>query len=392
MSTQPKPKIVLVGSIDVDARLELMQYLSGDFDVSAFGSSPALQEKFQAEGFSYSVYTLSRRANPITDLFTLVQLFLLFRKIKPQLVHAFDTKPCVWARIAARLAGVPVVVGTLPGLGSLYVSDSFLNRLIRFVYQFLQKIACSLSDLTIFQNKDDAAQFIKAGIVSAQKVMVIPGSGVSTEIFSRAQISEIAMTALREELNIQFGQVVVTMVSRLIKSKGVFEFMEAAKEVRDCNPNVYFLLVGPVDTESLDRLNEDELERLKKVVSWIGPRRDIASILAISDIFVLPSAYREGIPRVLLEAASMGLPLITTDSPGCREVAQDSINGYLIPLHDSSALSQTILHLLNEPELRERFGQISRQRAVEEFDFLTIARRTHSKYQQMLGQKVLDRI
>lgn len=384
MST--KPKVILVGSIDIDARLELMHSLSTDFDIRALGSSETLYEKFRAEGFEYTYYPLSRKANPLSDVMTLTRLFFIFRKLKPDLIHAFDTKPCVWARIAARLAGVPIIIGTLPGLGSLYVNESFINRLIRSVYQTLQKIACGLSDLTMFQNKDDAEQFVKDRIVSAQKVMIIPGSGVSTEMFSQTQVPNAEKAALKNELQIQPETLVITMISRIIKTKGVFEFMDAAREIKNCNSKVHFLLVGPVDNESLDRLNDSELEQLKQVVHWIGPRRDVRNILAISDVFVLPSAYREGIPRVLLEAASMGLPIVTTDSPGCREVAEPGINGFLVPLYDARALSHAISQLVEKPELRQQFGNVSRQRAVDEFDSLKIADRTRAKYRQLLVQ------
>ncbi len=383
------PKVMLVGSIDIDARLELMHFLSDNFDISALGSLPTLQGKFSDEGFSYISYTLSRRANPFLDIFTLIQLYFIFRRLKPHLVHAFDTKPCVWARIAADLAGVPVIIGTLPGLGSLYTNENFINRLLRSIYERLQQLACYVSDLTIFQNHDDARQFIEAGILSPQKVMVIPGSGVSTQWFAQEQISDAKKAELRKELQIQPDKIVITMVSRIIKSKGVFEFMSAAQEVITHYPNARFLLVGPEDNKSLDRLNADELKQLKQVVTWLGSRQDISSILAVSDIFVLPSAYREGMPRVLLEAASMGLPIVTTDSPGCREVVENNINGFLIPTRDSSALREALLHLIEEPQLRQGFGKISRQRAVERFDFLKIASRIHAVYEQLLNHQAL---
>jgi glycosyltransferase involved in cell wall biosynthesis len=383
------PKVILVGSIDIDARLDLMHFLSKNFDISALGSLPTLQDKFSDQGFIYMSYTLSRRANPFLDIFTLIQLYFIFRRLKPHLVHAFDTKPCVWARIAAYLAGVPVIIGTLPGLGSLYTNENFINRLLRSIYERLQQLACYVSDLTIFQNHHDARQFIEAGILSPQKVIVIPGSGVSTQMFAQGQVSGAKRAELRKELQIQPDTIVVTMVSRIIKSKGVFEFMSAAQEVITHYPNARFLLVGPEDNESLDRLNAGELEKLRQVVMWPGSRRDIRAILAISDIFVLPSAYREGIPRVLLEAASMGLPIVTTDSPGCNEVVEDEINGFLIPVRDSAALSQAVLCLIEQPELRRSFGQISRQRAVERFDLLVITAQIRTLYQQLLTHQTL---
>ncbi len=381
------PKVLLVGGPDVNARLELMHSISDTFEMSALGSLPALREKFSSEGFEYTSYTLGRGTNPFLDLFTLGQLVFIFRRLKPEIVHTFDTKPCVWARLAARLAGVPVIIGTLPGLGSLYSTDSFKNRLLRSLYQGLQSLACRFSDITIFQNHDDERQFIAAGIVSTQKSIVILSSGVSTDVFSPSQVTDTQKARLKNELGLRPEEVIITMISRVIRSKGIFEFMTAAQEVKRNCPNAHFLLIGPEDNENLDRLNTEELRQLKEIVDWPGSRRDIPAVLAISDIFVLPSAYREGIPRVLLEAASMGRPIVTTDSPGCNEVVENEVNGLLIPVRDADALSQAILRLVQQPELRQRFGQVSRQRAVERFDISAVAAQTRAVYQQLLTRK-----
>jgi glycosyltransferase involved in cell wall biosynthesis len=382
------PKVLLVGGPDVDARLELMHCLKDAFNFSAFGSDSTLHDRFLAEGFGYSTYNLSRRGNPVLDLLTLGQLVLMFRRLKPQIVHTFDTKPGVWARLGARLAGVPIIIGTLPGLGSLYASDSLRTRLVRLVYERLQTLACRLTDLTVFQNHKDARQFVAAGVVPEQKATVILGSGVPTNLFNPARVSDVKQTQLRTELGIRPYEIVVTMVSRVIRSKGVLEFMVAAREVGTRYPNVRFLLVGPNDDDSVDRLNSAELLQLKQTVTWSGPRRDIPVVLAISDISVLPSAYREGIPRVLLEAASMGLPIVTTDSPGCNEVAKHNVNGFLVPARNPAALSRAILRLTEQPELRQRFGEASRRRAIEHFDLSIIAEQTRAVYQQLLAFKV----
>lgn len=381
------PEFIIVGGPDVDARLELMHYLKVDFDVRAFGSQVNLHEKFLNEGFDYINYPLARGVNPLLDLLTLGKLYLDFRRLKPQVVLTFDTKPSVWGRLAARLAGVPVVIGALPGLGSLYVEDNIARRLLRSIYQWLQRIACRFSDLTIFQNVDDANQFIAAGIISPQKVRVIPGSGVNTDVFVSDRVPYEKRAELRSELGFKPDEIVVTMVSRIIRSKGVFEFGAAAIQISSHNPDVRFLLVGPVDNESMDRLNAEEFTHLRQAVTWPGPRNDIATVLASSDIFVLPSAYREGIPRVLLEAASMGLPIVTTDSPGCKDVVENDINGFLVPVRDAIALSQAILSLVEQPELRQQFGQVSRQRAVERFDLSIIAMQIFMAYRQIMARR-----
>ncbi len=385
------PKVFLVGGPDVDARLDLMHRLNDDFDLTALGSVPILRDRFRAEGFDYIAYHLNRRVNPLSDLLTVGQLTSVFRKLRPQIVHAFDTKPGIWGCLAARLAGVPIVIGTLTGFGgSLYGNDSLKNRLVWSFYERLQTLACRLSDLSIFQNEDDAHECIATGVASQEKTKVILGSGVSTNFYAPDRVPSRERARLRFELRIQPDEIVVTMISRLIRSKGVLEFMDTARAVHLNHPHVRFLLIGSEDKESIDRLDAVELTELKQTVIWPGPRRDISAVLATSDIFAFPTAHREGIPRVLMEAASMGLPIVTTDTPGCNEVVNNGINGFLIPVHDANALSQAILRLIKQPELRERFGAASRRRMVERFDLSVIATQTRMLYWQLLARKGLS--
>jgi glycosyltransferase involved in cell wall biosynthesis len=383
------PRVLIVGGSDVDARLELMNCLSDSFDVSALGSLSSLHDRFRAQGFGYTTYRLGRGANPVSDLSTLGQLLSVFCRIRPHVVHTFDTKPGVWGRLAARLAGVPIVIGTLPGLGALYANHDLKSRLVRSVYQPLQRLACHFSDLTIFQNRDDAGQFIAARVVPERKTRVIFGSGVLTDLFAPGQVSEAEQARFRRELGLQPNELIVTMVSRVIRSKGVLEYAAAARDLGARYSHVRFLLVGPDDNDGIDRLTSAELGQLKQNVVWPGPRQDIPTVLAVSDVFVFPSAYREGVPRVLLEAASMGLPIVTTDSPGCSEVVEDGVNGFRVPARDTEALAEAVLRLIVQPELRQRFGRVSRQRAVEYFDLSKIADQTRAIYHDFLERKGL---
>lgn len=375
---------MLVGGPDVDSRLELMHALEETFALSALGSVPALRGKFLAEGFEYGSYNLDRGVNPLSDMRTFSELVQIFRSIKPEVVHTFDTKPGVWARLAARISGVPVVIGTLPGLGSLYTSYALRTQWIRLIYQELQRVACRFSDLTVFQNHDDARLFIKLGIVPRTKTRVIPGSGIRTDLLAPKRLSREERTRVERDLGLKSPQVRVTMISRVIRSKGVLEFMAAAQEIQARYAEVSFILVGPDDRESIDRLSPVELTELKQAVAWEGPRDDISTLLNVSDIFVFPTMYREGIPRVLLEAASMRLPIITTNSPGCKDVVEDGVNGYLVPVGDPKALTHAIVQLLEHPELRIHFGRVSRDRAVERFDLRAVADQTRSIYKQSL--------
>jgi len=383
------PKALLVGGPDVDARIKLMQVLSAEFDFAVAGSSHSLRSRFSATGFNFFYYPLDRGLNPFLDACTLFSLWQLIRRFRPHIVHTFDTKPSVWGRLAARWAGVPIIIGTLPGLGALYASDKLSTGLLRSVYQPLQRLACHFSDMTIFQNRYDAQHFTARGIVAEKRTTVISGSGVETDQLSPPNVSLASRERVRAELGIPTGALLVTMVSRLISSKGVLEFGSAAQIVKQHYPEVTFLLVGPHDEDSIDRLTTHDLAQLAKDVTWPGARNDIPTILAISDIFVLPSFYREGIPRVLLEAASMGLPIITTDSPGCKEVVEDGLNGFLVPVRDPGSLAQAIMRLAADPGLRRRFGERSRQRAVTRFDLSVIAGKTRSVYLHLLNQKRL---
>jgi glycosyltransferase involved in cell wall biosynthesis len=173
----------------------------------------------------------------------------------------------------------------------------------------------------------------------------------------------------------------------VIRSKGVLEFAAAAREIRRRDLRVRFLLVGPQDEGSIDRLSAAEMAGVKDAVTIVGPRQDIPVVLALSDIFALPSAYREGIPRVLLEAASMGLPIVTTHSPGCNAVVAHGVNGFLVPTRDAASLTRALLALIDNPELRGRFGSASRRRAIERFDLSLIANQTQSVYREVLARR-----
>lgn len=386
----PFPKVILVGGPDVDARLELMRALRGTMQMSALGSRPALRTRFMAEGFGYDSYVLSRRARPILDALTVGQLVLVFRRTRPHIVHAFDTKPGVLACLAARAAGVPIVIGTVTGLGALYAAGAPRARAIRRVYEVLQRLACRASDATIFQNPDDVRWFIAAGMVSAEKVVLLPGSGIDTARFDPARISTAEQFRVRAELGIRPGDLVVTMVARVIRSKGVLEFADAARSIRANRPHVHFVLLGAAGAASAsDTLTAPELAQLRGAVTWPGARPDVPVVLSVSDVFVLPSRYAEGIPRALLEAASMGLPIVTVDAPGCREAVLPDVTGFLVSVHPRAALGTAILRLLDEPDLRRRFGRMARLRTVQRFDLAVVAAQTRAVYEHHLLRKGL---
>jgi glycosyltransferase involved in cell wall biosynthesis len=382
-----RPKVLIVGSEDVDARIELMHGLTGRYTLAAAGTRLELASRFADSGFAYYPYPLGRGVGPVGDVRAVAALLRIVKEFRPQVVHAFDTKPGVYGCLAARLAGVPVVVGTVTGLGSLYGDVGLGSKLVRGVYEVLQRLASRFADRTVFQNRDDREEFVRRQVVPETKAALIAGSGVATDRFDPARVTETRRRALRTSLGIAEAAPLVTMVSRVIRSKGVEEFVGAAKLVRPQLPEARFLLVGPADRDSVDSFSAGELDELRRFVTWPGPRQDIADVLAASNLFVLPSYLREGIPRVLLEAAAMALPLITTNSPGCNDVVEDGVNGCLIPPRDTAALARALVRLLGAPERRQQFGQVSRQRAVEWFALGVVVEQTHRLYSDLLARK-----
>ena len=379
-------KVLIVGGPDVDQRIDLMTCLRVRFELVGVGSEPELARLFNSSGFVYRCYPLARRVRPWLDLLTVTALYRIIRDERPDLVHTFDTKPCVYGRLAAWCAGVPVIVGTLPGLGSLYGKENVRVRAVRYLYERLQAIACRLSRVSVFQNQEDMNQLVAANVVDRARAVVIPGSGVRVDRFRRSAVSREQRSAFRAEFNIPPWAVLVTMVSRQIRSKGVIEFAEAARAVALQDPTVRFLFVGPPDPGSGDNLTSNELAVVDQAVLRIGPRTDIDVILASSDIFVLPTSYREGIPRALLEAASMGLALVATSAAGCREVVTDRVHGLLVPPHHASALAEAILILAKDPSMRRRLGSAARARVKDRFTLSSIADRTAALYLRLLDQ------
>jgi glycosyltransferase involved in cell wall biosynthesis len=378
------PRVLVVGSEDVHARIPLLRGLAGDWTPAAAGSARELAPRFAEAGFPYFYYPLCRGVDPVADLCALAALWRLMRRWRPQVVHAFDTKPGVYACLAARLAGVRAIVGTVTGLGSLYDADG--PPVVRGVYERLQRLASRHSDCTVFQNRADHDRFVARRVVPAAKAAIVAGSGVDTDLFDPARYSAENRRQVRASLGVPAEALLVTLVSRLIRSKGIEDFVAAAAQVRRRFPDAHFLLVGGADRDSVHAFRPEEIARFGAVVHCVGPRPDVPAVLAASDLFALPSYLREGIPRVLLEAASMGLPIVTTRAPGCADVVEDGGNGLLVPARAPAALAEAIAHLLGSAELRRRFGQHSRKRAVDYFDLAVVIGRTRALYEELLAR------
>lgn len=382
-------RVWIVGSYYLELRLPLMQRLrDSGLDVEAVGQGDQ-HDLFRDHGFAFHRYPLTRSLNPLSDYRAYRTLTGLLERHRPDIVHAVNTKPGLLAPKAAARANIPGVVRTITGLGGAFSSDTTLARVMQLAYRRLQRRAAKATATTVFQNVDDRDYFFQHHLADPARSVLIPGSGIDVEEFRRRPHDRQSLEVLRSQLGVE-GKTVVTMIARIIGSKGVREFAQAAQAIRRRHPSAAFLLVGPA-MRGPDGIPAQWLAEQSGHVTYLGQRDDIADLLAISDIFVLPSYFREGIPRVLLEAGALGIPLITTDMPGCREVVTDGVNGFVIEPRDSDAIARSVNRLLLNPSLRKTMGSASRQRVEERFHLRHVADAYMEIYRRVLAQSLPQR-
>jgi glycosyltransferase involved in cell wall biosynthesis len=267
-------------------------------------------------------------------------------------------KPVIYGSLAAFVAGVPRRFAMVAGLGYVYTPEDskprLARRLLSSVVTRLYRVALRTCHLAFFQNEDDVAHFIEAGMIDPAKVRRINGSGVDLEHFAPVPPVTTPVTFL--------------LAARLLKEKGIFEFVDAARAIRRSNADVRFVVLGEVDVNP-GSLTRSQLESWvsEGVIEWPGQVDDVRPWIAESSVYVLPS-YREGLPRSSQEAMAMGRPIITTDTAGCRETVVEGVNGYLVPLRDSGALAAAMQRFVDNPAAIESMGRESRRLAEERFD------------------------
>lgn len=302
-------------------------------------------------------YRLSRTGlNPLTDIKALVSLYSELRAIRPNAVLAFGIKPAIYGPVAARLSGIPARFALITGLGYAFTDSGqkgLKRQLIGSAARILYKIGLQSADRVFMQNPDDADDFVCLGIVPRNKVLTVNGTGVELDTWP-------AMPPVMESITF-------LLAARMLRDKGIFEFVEAARKVRSRRPDARFVLVGDVDKnpESIGKAQLDAWVQ-SGIVEWPG-HVDMRLWLTQTSVFVLPS-YREGVPRSTQEAMAMARPVITTDAPGCRETVVDGVNGFLVPVRDAEALAAAMLKFIDQPESIALMGAESRKLAEQRFD------------------------
>ena len=305
---------------------------------------------------------------------TMVQLWEVFRDVKPDVVHLVTIKPVLLGGLMARLAGVPAVVVAVSGLGFVFLAKGTRAAVRRLLVGALYRVALGHRNLkVIFQNADDLRSLTKLAYLPASKVAMIRGSGVELVRFAH--------------LPLPAGIPVVVLAARLLVDKGVLEFVEAARLLQQRGCKARFALVGTVDTANPSSFTVAEISQwvADGVVEWWGHRPDMPQVLAAALLVVLPS-YREGLPMVLIEAAACGRVVVTTDVPGCRDAIEPGVTGVLVPVRDAMALADAMESLIDDPARCQRMGDAGRAFADRVFDVRQVVAAHLQIYDELIGQ------
>ncbi|SHK41631.1 Glycosyltransferase involved in cell wall bisynthesis [Thermocrinis minervae] len=338
-------------------RLGLMKALQErGFRVMAVAPEDEFSQKLEALGFDFSpIRNLDRKGkNPIKDLRLLFEYVSIYRRLRPHLVINFTIKPNIYSSVACGLLGIKSI-SVVTGLGYVYIQKRVLQTLVNLLY----KVAFSFNQKVVFLNEEDMENFLSIGLVKKQKAILIKSEGINTEYFYPMEVKKTNQKPI------------FLMISRLLWDKGVREFVEAGRILREKGISAELWLLGPFDEGNPAGVPREHIQKAQEqgFIKYVGQAQDVRPFIAQADAVVLPSYYREGIPRVLLEAMAMAKPIITTDSVGCREVCKEGQNGFLVRPRDPQSLADAMIKFLTlSEEERKAMGEEGRKMVLEEFD------------------------
>lgn len=338
-------------------RMDMMlDFIARGHDVVAIGNEneEKWQDKFNENGIKYRCAIIQRNGtNPFKDLQTLSSLKKLLKHEKPDKIFTYQAKTVIYGGIAANQLGITEVYPLIAGVGSVFLSENIKARIVRFILKNEYRIGMRKCPNIFFQNSDDVDVFTQNRIINKDRIVMINGSGVSLEKFTVQPLPDTFA---------------FLCIARLIRDKGVYEYLQACRMIIERHPQVRCLLVGPFDTNP-SALKKEELQPYidDGIIEYFGEQSDVRPYLAQCNVYVLPS-YREGTPKTVLEAMATGRAVITTDAPGCRETVLDGQNGYLVPIKGIDALAERMEFLINSPETVVRMASVGRKIAEGKYD------------------------
>lgn len=338
-------------------RMDMMrEFIKQGHTVFAIGPEPEKDwvEKFAANKIHYRHIFVDRNGiNPISDFKTYKDIFSFLKQEEPDKIFAYQAKTIIYGYIAAKNVKISEFYPLIAGLGSIFRGDGLKNRIIRNILKIQYKVVLKTTKSVFFQNNDDKNEFIKKGIIKEDQSVIINGSGVNLDIFDPQPVP-IVPTFL--------------FIGRLIKDKGIIEYLEACRIIKTKYTGVRCLLVGPYDSNP-SAINHADLQHYIEdgVIEYYGEQGDVRPYIKECSVFILPS-YHEGTPKTVLEAMAVGRPIITTDAPGCRETVVDGYNGFLVPIKDVDSLVKKMGILIKDVALRNYMAENSLKIAREKYD------------------------
>jgi glycosyltransferase involved in cell wall biosynthesis len=312
-------------------------------------------EKLKKMGcIHYDIFLDRKTKNPFKDIKLFFEYQKNIKKIKPDIILSYTIKPNIYGSIAARKLKIPII-NNITGLGNIFNKENLTTKIVKILYKYAFKRV----NKVFFQNYDDMNLFLKNNLVNKNNVDRIPGSGVNIKKF-------IPMLKEKKDNKIKF-----ILIARMLWDKGIGEYVEAAKKLKSKHNNLEFQLLGKLDYENPMAISKEQIEKWEKegIIDYLGISQDVRNEIKEVDCVVLPSAYREGVPRTLIESAAMQKPIITTDNVGCRDIVEDGYNGFLCKVKDSNDLADKMEKFINlTEEERIKLGKNGRKKVIEEFD------------------------
>ena len=375
-------KIVLVSNSSwylYNFRFPLLKLLQEKgFSIELVAPYDKYTQKLEKAGYKVNYWELNRRSiNPIKELKSLFILIYLYKKIKPNLVHNFTIKACLYSTIATKFSNINIVVNSITGLGQIFIGGKPLHLFLRFFLRpFYKFVFKRKNSIVIFQNASDKEKLISLGITDINKTKIIKGSGVDINFFKPSKLK-----------NKDYRIPKILFPSRLIYEKGIKELLVAC-EILWCK-NIYFKLIiaGGIEFANSSYINKHDYLKIKRHqnISLLGHVNNMHKLYESAYLVVLPS-WREGLSRTLIESAAMEKPIITTDVSGCKDVIDHGINGILVPKKDPKSLSLAIELLLKNPKFAKKLGLSARKKVINEFQVNHINNQTINTYKELLSE------
>lgn len=383
-----QPFVIHVTTVDMGLRFLLLNQLralqAAGYRVEGVCTEGALIGAIEAAGIPVTPVKMTRAITPVDDLVSLVRLVRLFRRLRPAIVHTHNPKPGLVAALAARLAGVPVVIHTLHGF---YFHEGSSPRQ-RLLHISLAKITARCSHLLLSVNREDTRTAVRENICRPDKIEYL-GGGIDLDHFDQSRLDPAEQAALRSALGIPPAALVIGAVGRLVAEKGYHELFAAVRNLAETHPLVHLLVVGPEEAGKNDGLTAAVAEEygIGERVHFTGVRYDMPAMYGLMDILAHPS-HREGLPFAPMEAAAMSVPVVASNIRGCREIIVHGENGLLVEVKNVAALQAALALLIAAPTLRQAFGRLGRRSAERQFDERLVIQRVLDTYATRLGQSI----